>query len=806
MVDLPSPSAPSEASGTSQDVDNEEAAIAATTSIALFSNKKYDEYVVSALAVPCVYYIPSIVDNPATVMTWYNDLHDTIPWTKTSKINRWVALLETNPNNAYQYRDAPPPTSTATDSSSSSSSSLPFPATIRNIQRIVETIYTQLTGTTVQFNTCLANFYETGQQSIGWHTDREEIGRTTPIASVSLGATRQFAIRHKVHGMTDRTTLELSSGSVVFMENKCQQEYLHCIPKQSNSTTGRINLTFRCKPAGSTLTAGEREHVRRDTWLQNLQQEQANSTANTTTTTVEATLPDATATAPTDNTFPGRLWGDDIPTHTTTTIDYSTLQIQYTLSCNIGTEGPTAAEALEILSADNDSAADGSGTGTTVWNAIASPFGVRGYVALCTTTSDQTNAQDNEDNDNTNEKKMHYIKTVVPSLLLQLRSVLHVMQYHDHFTLEEVVHATTSNKEEIATDVRKTTSQVDGESLYQFYKQRLEDNPRLITTLAMATSETPRTFRVTCERTGAHAFQAPTVEYEIGGAMSEVYTPYCTPQMKDYDIHIRVDVVCNHVMVGTQINVHDLSKRHFLRYRNAVTIKTNLAYVMLRYANFLPQICNDGGQGASVLVDPFCGSGTILLEALEVVASCKTCYHHNVNLKCVGLDVSRRSAQGATENAEAAGFPSSVCAFYTCDARAIRKHVQDESVDAIVTNMPWGVRTGHKQTVSDLQQLYEVFLRSAWYTLKPGGRVVMLVLRGLQMIRILRKLGGRYRILAVRIVRTTNNLPAIVVVEKLETDVLRDLVKQQLGQLSPFVNVSTEMYHAINYEDIDEAN
>jgi hypothetical protein len=27
-----------------------------------------------------------------------------------------------------------------------------------------------------------------------------------------------------------------------------------------------------------------------------------------------------------------------------------------------------------------------------------------------------------------------------------------------------------------------------------------------------------------------------------------------------------------------------------------------------------------------------------------------------------------------------------------------------------------------------------------------------------------------------------------------------------LGQLSPFVNVSTEMYHAINYEDIDEAN
>ena len=80
----------------------------------------------------------------------------------------------------------------------------------------------------------------------------------------------------------------------------------------------------------------------------------------------------------------------------------------------------------------------------------------------------------------------------------------------------------------------------------------------------------------------------------------------------------------------------------------------------------------------------------------------------------------------------------------------------------------------------------------------------MLVLRGLQLTRIIRKLSGRYRLLSVNVVRTTNNLPSIVVVEKLAVDEVRTSVKRQLGYLAQFVNVSSEMYNALNYEKIDE--
>ena len=80
----------------------------------------------------------------------------------------------------------------------------------------------------------------------------------------------------------------------------------------------------------------------------------------------------------------------------------------------------------------------------------------------------------------------------------------------------------------------------------------------------------------------------------------------------------------------------------------------------------------------------------------------------------------------------------------------------------------------------------------------------MLVLRGLQTMRIVRKLSGRYKLLSVNVVRTTNNLPSIVVVEKLATDEIRDSIKGQLSYMNQYVTVSPELYQAIHMEAIDD--
>ena len=50
----------------------------------------------------------------------------------------------------------------------------------------------------------------------------------------------------------------------------------------------------------------------------------------------------------------------------------------------------------------------------------------------------------------------------------------------------------------------------------------------------------------------------------------------CVPKMEEYDINVRVDVVGHTVIIGTQSNFQDLSmERHFLRFRNAVTVKVS---------------------------------------------------------------------------------------------------------------------------------------------------------------------------------------------------------------------------------------
>ena len=51
-----------------------------------------DEYLVP-LEIPCVYYIPSLLTG-AESQSYYKTLHQTVPWEKTPKINRWVFLLE----------------------------------------------------------------------------------------------------------------------------------------------------------------------------------------------------------------------------------------------------------------------------------------------------------------------------------------------------------------------------------------------------------------------------------------------------------------------------------------------------------------------------------------------------------------------------------------------------------------------------------------------------------------------------------------------------------------------------------------
>lgn len=94
------------------------------------------------------------------------------------------------------------------------------------------------------FNSVLVNLYRDGNDYVGWHSDNEaELGDQPFIASLTLGATRQFAFRHKRSGQEDAMFLE--SGALLIMQPGFQHHWLHSIPTDIHQLQGRINLTFR---------------------------------------------------------------------------------------------------------------------------------------------------------------------------------------------------------------------------------------------------------------------------------------------------------------------------------------------------------------------------------------------------------------------------------------------------------------------------------------------------------------------------------------------------------------------------------
>jgi len=96
----------------------------------------------------------------------------------------------------------------------------------------------------ITFNSVLANLYRDGNDSMGWHADKEkELGRDSVIASLSFGEQRLFKLRHN----KTRQTLDipLQHGDLLIMAGALQHHWRHCLPKSKVARRRRINLTFR---------------------------------------------------------------------------------------------------------------------------------------------------------------------------------------------------------------------------------------------------------------------------------------------------------------------------------------------------------------------------------------------------------------------------------------------------------------------------------------------------------------------------------------------------------------------------------
>jgi alkylated DNA repair dioxygenase AlkB len=88
------------------------------------------------------------------------------------------------------------------------------------------------------------NFYRDGQDSTGWHRDRFSCRRPECVVPVlTLGAKRQFLLKPRNGGRSIGFTP--ASGDLIVMGGRCQEDWVHGVPKSPGLLEPRISLNFQ---------------------------------------------------------------------------------------------------------------------------------------------------------------------------------------------------------------------------------------------------------------------------------------------------------------------------------------------------------------------------------------------------------------------------------------------------------------------------------------------------------------------------------------------------------------------------------
>jgi alkylated DNA repair dioxygenase AlkB len=95
----------------------------------------------------------------------------------------------------------------------------------------------------VSFNYAVLNYYRDGNDYIGFHPDRE-VKAGQIVASVSLGATRRFILKHRYRDDIKHIFTPNHGDVLILNDAAIKTMYKHSIPKMAN-VGPRISITFR---------------------------------------------------------------------------------------------------------------------------------------------------------------------------------------------------------------------------------------------------------------------------------------------------------------------------------------------------------------------------------------------------------------------------------------------------------------------------------------------------------------------------------------------------------------------------------
>jgi 23S rRNA G2445 N2-methylase RlmL len=205
------------------------------------------------------------------------------------------------------------------------------------------------------------------------------------------------------------------------------------------------------------------------------------------------------------------------------------------------------------------------------------------------------------------------------------------------------------------------------------------------------------TFSVTANFVGKRNYNTDEIKLAVADGIYNSYDWIYSADDSISDLNLRVFIEHEMALVGVRLAQEALNKRPYKLAHQPGSLKPPVAAALIKLAKVAP------GQS---LLDPFCGSGTILVEAALIGAVAQ------------GGDSDAAAVEHTRTNLKEAGVNTLVQQW---DARKLP--LEDASIDRIVSNLPWGRQV---QVDADLESLYHDALAEMRRVLVPGGRAVIL--------------------------------------------------------------------------------
>jgi 23S rRNA G2445 N2-methylase RlmL len=219
------------------------------------------------------------------------------------------------------------------------------------------------------------------------------------------------------------------------------------------------------------------------------------------------------------------------------------------------------------------------------------------------------------------------------------------------------------------------------------------------------------TYRVVVRKAGRHAYRRVDAQRACEAGLARRFRRWRLVE-DGAGLEFWLQIVGEAALLGLRLSSAAMRQRTYRETSLPASLKPAVAHALVRLAR---------PSGGGLLLDPACGSATVLAEAA------------GVGLAALGGDIEPNAVRAARRNLRAAGASASVACW-----DATRLPLANDAVAGLACNLPWG----RQQVVGDLVALYRGLLAEALRVVRSGGRIALLTSEGRLLEHLVRRRRG----------------------------------------------------------------